>query len=115
MPSPVFSKDAMNATTGSVARNWTGGSKRPTSLVLGSRRTWLALAVVGLAAGAALNWSWLVAAGIAPLLLAFAPCAVMCALGMCMKRGGESCNRQDAAEGPRPKPVSVETGGPGRA
>ena len=27
------------------------------------------------------------AAGVAPLLLAFAPCAVMCLLGMCMHKG----------------------------
>ena len=27
----------------------------------------------------ALNWSWLVAAGVAPLLLTFLPCAAMCA------------------------------------
>ena len=33
--------------------------------------------------GAALNWNLLVAAGIAPILLALAPCAVMCTLGLC--------------------------------
>lgn len=36
-----------------------------------------------------LGWPWLAAAGLAPLLLALAPCAVMCALGLCMKKGGE--------------------------
>lgn len=35
-----------------------------------------------------LGWPWLVAAGLAPLLLAVAPCAVMCALGLCMHRAG---------------------------
>lgn len=34
-----------------------------------------------------LGWPWLVAAGVAPLLLLLAPCAVMCALGLCMKKG----------------------------
>ncbi len=33
--------------------------------------------------GAALNWGWLTAIGVAPILLAMAPCGVMCALGMC--------------------------------
>jgi len=37
-------------------------------------------------AGLAFNWSWLVAAGIAPLLLSALPCAAMCALGLCMNR-----------------------------
>ena len=35
-------------------------------------------------AGIALNWSWLVAAGIAPILLSTLPCLVMCGLGLCM-------------------------------
>jgi membrane protein DedA with SNARE-associated domain len=35
-----------------------------------------------LGAGLALNWSWPVAAGVAPLLVALAPCAAMCALGL---------------------------------
>jgi len=38
--------------------------------------------VVLIIAGA-LNWGWLVAAGIAPVLVAVAPCAIMCALGLC--------------------------------
>ena len=41
-----------------------------------------ALLVVG--AGLWLNWSWLVAVGAAPFLVAILPCAVMCALGICM-------------------------------
>jgi hypothetical protein len=36
------------------------------------------------AAGLAWQWSWLVAIGVAPLLLSAAPCIVMCALGLCM-------------------------------
>lgn len=56
----------------------------------------LAVAVVG--AGLAFNWSWLVAAGIAPILLALAPCAAMCALGLCMKgMGGKSCSAEKNA------------------
>jgi hypothetical protein len=53
---------------------------------LSGRRGLLVLAAIVLIAGLALNWSWLVAAGIAPVLLALAPCAVMCAAGLCMNR-----------------------------
>ena len=45
------------------------------------------LIIVGMAViagGLALNWSWLVAIGLAPLLLTVLPCAAMCALGVCM-------------------------------
>lgn len=59
---------------------------------LGGRRGLIVLAVVA-GAGTYLGWGWFVAAGIAPLLLAFAPCAAMCALGLCMnKMGGKSCS-----------------------
>lgn len=53
------------------------------------------LLLAGLAAaggGLALNWGWLTAIGAAPIILALAPCAVMCALGMCMMGGDKrSC------------------------
>ena len=62
---------------------------------LSGRRGLILLTVAILGAGLVLNWSWLVAAGIAPLLLALAPCAAMCALGLCMNRmGGKSCSTQ---------------------
>lgn len=53
---------------------------------LGGRRGLIVLTVIVLGAGLVLNWSWLVAAGVAPLLLALAPCAAMCALGLCMNK-----------------------------
>jgi hypothetical protein len=34
-------------------------------------------------AGLYLNWPAVAALGLAPLILTFAPCAVMCALGLC--------------------------------
>jgi hypothetical protein len=46
------------------------------------------VALVLLAAGFAWHWSWLVAIGVAPLLISAAPCLVMCALGLCMHRMG---------------------------
>ncbi|HEX9789687.1 MAG TPA: hypothetical protein VGA60_03405 [Kiloniellales bacterium] len=58
---------------------------------LGGRSGLILLAVAVLGVGAMLNWSWLVAIGVAPLLLVLAPCAAMCALGLCMnKAGGKS-------------------------
>ena len=60
----------------------------------------VALLIIG-AAGLALNWIWLVAAGVAPILLALAPCAAMCALGVCMSRTGDkSCSGGKANRDP---------------
>jgi hypothetical protein len=66
---------------------------------LGGRRSLLILAGVALVGGLALNWSWLVAAGIAPLLIAALPCVAMCALGLCMSRmSGQSCSTETVSE-----------------
>jgi hypothetical protein len=76
----------------------------------GGRRGLLLLTAVALVAGAALNWSWLVAAGIAPLLLTLAPCAVMCALGLCMNRmGGRSCSSEQTSADRSADPTLVRT------
>ena len=67
---------------------------------LGNRKVLAVLAVAAVGAGLAFNWSWLVAAGIAPILLALAPCAAMCALGLCMKgMGGKSCSTEKTGGG----------------
>ena len=66
---------------------------------LSGRRTLIALASIAVVAGLAFNWSWLVAAGIAPVLVAALPCAAMCALGLCMSRmGGRSCSQDTARD-----------------
>ena len=54
----------------------------------------LIVLAIGIAAGGmAMNWGWLVAVGIAPILLVIIPCAAMCALGLCMNKGGsKSCS-----------------------
>lgn len=67
---------------------------------LGKRFGLLAIAVLALGLGAYSSWGWLVAMGIAPLLLTFAPCAAMCALGLCTM-GGKS-----------KRPIDVESPGP---
>ncbi len=51
-----------------------------------------AMALIG--AGLWLNWGWVAAIGAAPLILAVAPCAVMCGLGLCMMGGSKSCAAQ---------------------
>lgn len=64
---------------------------------LGSRRGLLVLAGLAIAMGLALNWSWLAAAGIAPILISVLPCLAMCALGLCMNRAtGGSCKSNQA-------------------
>lgn len=65
---------------------------------LGGRPGLLALAAAVIVAGLAFNWSWLVAAGVAPLLLGVLPCVVMCALGLCMHRmTGRPCPAENAS------------------
>jgi hypothetical protein len=65
---------------------------------LGGRRGLIAAGAVIALAGLAFNWTWLVAAGIAPLLLSVLPCVAMCALGLCMSRmTGRSCSTENAA------------------
>jgi predicted membrane-bound mannosyltransferase len=61
----------------------------------------LTLAAIAIVAGLALNWSWLVAAGLAPILISTLPCLIMCAVGVCMVcRSGEkgSAPVRDAAD-----------------
>jgi YHS domain-containing protein len=67
---------------------------------LGGSRTLLVLAVVLIVGGVALNWGWLVAAGLAPILIALLPCAVMCALGMCMHKmaGGDKAGNRSGGK-----------------
>jgi hypothetical protein len=76
-------------------------SSRP---MLGNWKFWLVIAATALIAGAAVNWSWLVAVGLAPLLLTLLPCAVMCALGLCMHRGAKDGCHGSPAEAPARAP-----------
>ncbi len=77
---------------------------------LGGRRGLLIFAGAALAAGLALNWSWLVAAGIAPILISALPCVAMCVFGLCcMNRGSrKSCSTETSAR----EPAETETGDP---
>jgi hypothetical protein len=75
-------------TNGSLTREWLYAIRH----YLGGWRGMLILAATAIVAGLVLNWSWLVATGIAPILLIALPCLIMCGLGLCMNHlRGESC------------------------
>lgn len=61
-----------------------------TRYYLSNRTGMIATAAVVVGAGVWFNWGWLVAAGLAPIILLLLPCAAMCALGLCMKGGATS-------------------------
>lgn len=65
--------------------------------LLGNRRFLLVLGALVLILGLAFKWNWLVAAGIAPLLLAALPCLAMCALGLCMQKMSGGAANTDAS------------------
>ena len=67
---------------------------------LGGRRGLILLTVIALGAGLVLNWSWLVAIGVAPLILALLPCVAMCALGLCANKmmGNKSCSGSEVPQ-----------------
>jgi hypothetical protein len=52
-----------------------------------SKRIAIAGAVIVAGAGLFAGWPWLTAIGAAPFLIAVAPCAAMCAVGLCAMRG----------------------------
>lgn len=61
----------------------TGLGRYLPSWLRGRRGIILGVVAVG-GGGMALQWPWLVAIGVAPVLLSLLPCAVMCGLGLCM-------------------------------
>lgn len=66
------------------------------------------MAVIAIVAGVAFNWSWLVAAGIAPILLAALPCAIMCGLGLCTRKlVGTSCAQEQSRPTVQAKPIET--------
>jgi hypothetical protein len=56
------------------------------------RNRWTLVALASLAVVLGLyfgGWAWLVAAGLAPILLSTLPCLIMCGLGVCMMCRGQ--------------------------
>jgi hypothetical protein len=68
-----------------VARVITSALRRPIFFV--------ATGALVIGAGLYLNWPAVVTLGLAPLILTLAPCALMCALGVCVISGNK--NRSD--------------------
>lgn len=64
--------------------SWTQASRQLLLAGLHNRLVLVATAIGVSGAGLALGWTWLTAAGIAPLIVSAAPCLIMCALGVCM-------------------------------
>ena len=62
--------------------------------LLRSRRGLVLSSALVVAGGLALGWEWLALAGVLPLALSVLPCVAMCALGLCMMKGGDgkSCS-----------------------
>lgn len=90
--------ETTRATETSLTRDWINLARYYVARYLGGRRGLIVLTLAAVVVGLALNWSWLVAVGVAPLLISLAPCAVMCALGLCMSRmGGQSCSTQSSS------------------
>ncbi len=57
---------------------------------LTSWRGIMLVAAIAIIAALTLNWTWLMAIGVAPLLVSVLPCLVMCGVGICMscRKGG---------------------------
>ncbi len=92
------SSETTKASETSLARDWINFARYYAGQYLGGRRGLIVATLAVAGGGLALNWSWLVAIGVAPLLISLAPCAAMCALGLCMSRmGGKSCSTQSPA------------------
>ncbi|WP_341702046.1 hypothetical protein [Ferrovibrio sp.] len=64
----------------SLSSEWVNAAR----YYLRGRRGMFLIGGILLVAALVLNWGWLAAIGIAPILLSVLPCAVMCALGLCM-------------------------------
>ena len=80
---------------------------------LGGRRGLLLLAAIAAGGGLVSSWGWLVAAGLAPLLIAVAPCLAMCALGLCMHRaaGGSQAAARKAEAQYDQRQLALDLGG----
>ncbi|MEO5756610.1 MAG: hypothetical protein ABIQ51_07110 [Mesorhizobium sp.] len=88
----------MTTTELTLARQASPGHDVTIRHYLGSRRSLIAAGTAIAIAGLAFNWTWLVAAGIAPVLLSVLPCVAMCGLGLCMNRvTGQTCSTENVS------------------
>lgn len=70
--------------------------------------SWLVAATLLGTTGLALGNGWITGATLLTILIATAPCLVMCALGLCMKGDGQGSCKQGDTDAP---PVRVERAG----
>lgn len=75
---------------------------------LSSRNILIGAAVLGGGAALFFGWNWIVAAGLAAVLIGVLPCLVMCALGLCMHRMGKKDAAAGAPASPPVKQADVE-------
>lgn len=95
------STQKITATPSAIALRWLTLNGR-----LGIRTAILTLAFAGVAAGLLLSWDWLVAAGLSSLVIGVLPCVAMCALGLCMGRGGKG--NTNAAKDASARPAATD-------
>ena len=67
-------------------------------VALRNRRAVIIFGLLVLTLGMTLNWGWLTAVGAAPILLSLAPCAAMCAVGICCMKGNRKQKSSDSGE-----------------
>lgn len=100
----------MNLTEITTAGRVSTGLSGMIRTTFGGRRGLLVLGAAALALGLTFKWDALVAAGVAPVLVAMLPCVGMCALGLCMnmKRRQPTTNALAArSQSPGLLPASV--------
>jgi hypothetical protein len=68
------------------------------------------IGAIGVGGGGALffGWDWLVAAGLAAVIIGVLPCLAMCALGLCMSRMGKKDDAAGTTAPVPPKKAEVE-------
>ena len=76
---------------------------------LRSRTGLIVLGVAATGGGVVFGWSWLTAVGLVPILLTLAPCAAMCALGLCMQRMAGKSGSSQGAQSPDAREMGSDT------
>lgn len=93
-------------------------TRNPASTIrsyLGNRWVLVVMATVAIVGGVALNWGWLVAIGLAPILLATLPCLLMCGFGLCAHKlvgrsGASQPTQSQSAEPTAQSSISAQAG-----
>lgn len=76
---------------------------------LNSRNLLLGAVVLGGGGALFFGWDWLVAAGLASVVVMMLPCAVMCYFGMCANRKQDAGSGAQAIPPKEAQPPAIET------